>query len=186
MSGANGEDPRFRRDLSDEEREHVDAARRKAFTLYEGKTVPHRSCGIALAETFGLATASYQALRKGGITGAGECGAIKAGELVLGELLGDPDPTAAVTGDLRAAATWYRDAWRERVDLGEGGAGGSIVCNDLTSTFEDFTGSARQRFCTNIAAEVAAVVAEALVRLGVPVDITPVAEGESPAGEVVG
>ncbi len=91
-----------------------------------------------------------------------------------------------MTGDLRAAATWYRDAWRERVDLGEGGAGGSIVCNDLTSTFDDFAGSARQAFCTNIAAEVAAAVAEALVRLGVPVDITPVAEGESPAGEVVG
>ena len=84
MSGATGEDPRFERDLSDQERERIDAARQKAFTLYEGKTVPHRSCGIALAETFGLGTAPYQALRKGGITGAGECGAIKAGELVLG------------------------------------------------------------------------------------------------------
>ena len=92
MSGANDEDPRFRRDLSDEEREHVDAARRKAFTLYEGKTVPHRSCGIALAETFGLATASYQALRKGGITGAGECGAIKVGELVLAWRAGKSEP----------------------------------------------------------------------------------------------
>ena len=53
--------------------------------------VPHRSCGIALAETFNLATTPYQCLRNGGITGKGECGAIKAGELILGEYLGDPD-----------------------------------------------------------------------------------------------
>ena len=32
----------------------VAAARRKAFILYEGRQVPHRSCGIALAETFNV------------------------------------------------------------------------------------------------------------------------------------
>ena len=41
--------------------------------------------GICLAETFNLPTAPYQALRRGGITGEGECGAIKAGELILGQ-----------------------------------------------------------------------------------------------------
>ncbi|MEZ4460070.1 MAG: hypothetical protein R3E66_10145 [bacterium] len=58
--------------------------------LYDGVQVRHRSCGIAIAETFGRATPAYQALRRGGITGCGECGAIKAGELVIGEILGIP------------------------------------------------------------------------------------------------
>src|SRR5512146_1628055 len=99
------------RPLTDDERAYVDAARRVAFTLYEGVRTPHRSCGIALAETFGLGTRPYQALRRGGITGEGECGAIRAGEQVLGELLGDPSPTGAVTDVLRDAVVWYQDAW---------------------------------------------------------------------------
>src|SRR3982750_511947 len=93
------------RPLLDEERSYVDAARRVAFTLYEGVRTPHRSCGIALAETFNVPSRPYQALRKGGITGKGDCGAIRAGEQVLGELLGDPDPTGQVTPGLRAAVT---------------------------------------------------------------------------------
>ena len=36
------------------------AARRKAFLLYDGRVTPHRSCGIAMAETFGLLTPAYQ------------------------------------------------------------------------------------------------------------------------------
>src|SRR5690349_10959504 len=96
------------RPLDDAERAYVAAARDKAFVLYEGKRTPHRSCGIALAETFGLPTPAYQALRRGGITGEGACGAIRAGEQLLGELLGDPDPTGAVTPVLRAAITWYQ------------------------------------------------------------------------------
>src|SRR5512143_3410790 len=96
------------RPLLDEERSYVDAARRAAFTLYEGVRTPHRSCGIALAETFGLPTPAYQSLRRGGITGKGACGAIRAGEQVLGELLGDPDPTGVVTPALREAITWYQ------------------------------------------------------------------------------
>jgi len=162
------------RALDDTERARVDAARKKAFVLYEGREVPHRSCGIALAETFGLATRPYQSLRRGGITGDGECGAIKAGELILGEILGDPDPTGSVTERLRVAATRYRDEWTRRVDRGSGGANGSVICNDLTSPFDDFRGAARQRFCTNIAAEVAAIVADILVRFGALPEITPV------------
>ena len=161
------------RTLTGDERAVIAAARRKAHVLYEGRQVAHRSCGIALAETFGLPPRPYQALRRGGITGAGECGAIKAGELILGEILGDPDPAGAVTGELRAAAAYYRAAWTDRVDAGEGGRSGSIVCNDLTGVFADFMGAERQTFCTSIAATVAEVVAETLIRFGATPKIEP-------------
>ena len=163
-----------KRELTSEEKAVVAAAREKAYVLYEGKHVPHRSCGIALAETFNLPTRPYQSLRRGGISGEGDCGAIKAGELVLGELLGDPNPTGAVTPELKAAARFYRDAWKRSVDrcpVRED----CIVCNYLTARFEDFAGAARQRFCTNIAATVAEVLAETLIRFGVDVEVRPFA-----------
>lgn len=152
----------------------VAAAREKAFILYEGVRVPHRSCGIALAETFGLPTRSYQALRRGGITGCGACGAIRAGEQVLGELLGDPSPSGAVTDALRNAMTWYQTQARARIDRG---ASPDIVCNNLTGQFGDFHGPARMRFCTALAAEVAALTAEALLRFAPPgftLEVAPV------------
>jgi hypothetical protein len=162
-------------------RAKVEAARRKAFVLYEGRRVPHRSCGIALAETFNLPTRPFQSLRRGGITGEGECGAIKAGELVLGYFLGDPDPAGTVTEKLRGAARLYREAWIERIDLGPAAcrrttAGGAvdIVCNHLTAPLGDFHGEARQGFCTNIAARVAEIVAEILVRSAVDFEVTPI------------
>jgi hypothetical protein len=158
------------RPLSDEERALVEKARHKAYVLYEGKQVAHRSCGIALAETFGLPSRPYQALRRGGITGEGQCGAIKAGELILGELLGDPDPAGKVTDTLRAAMKWYQSAWNARVD--RGGAP-DIICNSLVRRFDDFMGPERAAFCTNIAAEVAALTAEALLRHGLTPEIPP-------------
>jgi hypothetical protein len=161
------------RPLTGPERALVERARHKAFVLYEGKQVAHRSCGIALAETFGLPSRPYQSLRRGGITGAGQCGAIKAGELILGELLGDPDPAGKVTDRLRAATVWYQAAWAARVD--RGGAP-DIICNSLVRRFDDFMGPARQAFCTNIAAEVAALTAEALVRHGLEPDVPPLPE----------
>ena len=161
------------RPLKPAEEELVSAAREKAFVLYEGKHVAHRSCGICLAETFDLTTPPYQALRRGGITGAGECGAIKAGELVLGEILGDPSPTGGVTPLLRAAAQEYRTQWQKHVERGPGGADGSIICNDLTAAQGDFQGEQRQSFCTNIAATVAGIVAETLVRAGASFTVTP-------------
>ncbi len=174
------EDSRLTRDLTAAELDLVDRARTKTHTLYAGREVPHRSCGIALAETFGLPTAPYQALRKGGITGCGECGAIKAGELVLGEKLGDPDPTGPVTPELRLAATFYRETWLARVDRGTGGAGGSTVCNDLTSPFDEFLGPERHGFCTELAAGIAATVAETLVRFDALDEIEPV---DRPGGD---
>jgi hypothetical protein len=148
------------RDLTPDERAYVATARDKAFVLYEGVRVPHRSCGIAIAETFGVPSRAYQALRRGGITGKGSCGAIRAGEQVLGELLGDPDPVGAVTPELRAAVSWFQDAWLAQIQHGNP----DIVCDHLVRPHGDFAGPARKAFCTNIAAEVAALTAEALCR----------------------
>lgn len=171
------------RALTERERAAIAAAREKAYILYEGEQVPHRSCGIALAETFDLPTRAYQALRRGGITGCGACGAIRAGEQVLGELLGDPDPAGAVTGALRRAVTWYQAEVARRIDRGRSP---DIVCNNLTGQFGDFAGPARMRFCTSLAAEVAALTAEALVRFapgGFELRVTPVAAGAAPGGQ---
>jgi hypothetical protein len=164
------------RPLTDGERTSVGAARDKAHILYEGRQVPHRSCGIALAETFGLATPAYQSLRKGGITGEGACGAIRAGEQVLGEILGDPSPTGSVTDELRSAMVWYRAQVPDRID--RGGAP-DIICNTLTRRFDDFRGPERAAFCTSLAASVAELTAEALVRFGpddFTLEITPIAD----------
>ena len=125
-----------------------------------GKDVKHRSCGISLAETFGRQTAPYQALRKGGLTGQGECGAIKAGELILGEVFGDPDPAGSATPTLTQAAIRYRELWDEKV---ERGPAESIICNTLTAPFMDFKGPARHRFCTRLATQTAQCVAQVIV-----------------------
>jgi hypothetical protein len=150
------------RALTPDEAAYVAAAREKAFVLYEGTRTPHRSCGIALAETFGVPTPAYQALRRGGITGKGSCGAIRAGEQVLGELLGDPSPTGAVTPGLRDAVTWYQQAWHARMFAGQ--ADPDVICDSLVRPHGDFMGPARKAFCTNLAADVAALTAEALCR----------------------
>lgn len=160
------------RELTPDEAAYIAAAREKAFVLYEGVRTPHRSCGIALAETFGLPTRPYQALRRGGITGKGACGAIRAGEHVLGELLGDPDPIGAVTPGLRAAITWYGEAWQRRLLPDEP----DVICDHLVRRRGDFAGPARKAFCTNLAAETAALTAEALCRFAdARPEITPIA-----------
>lgn len=160
------------RELTEAERDLVARAARKAEVLYAGVLVPHRSCGIAMAETFGLRTAPYQALRKGGITGAGECGVVVSGRLVLGEVFGDPDPTGAVTDTLRAAVTEYEARWRDRVDRGQ--AGDVVACSALTAQFPTFGGPERAGFCTSLAARVAALVAETILRNGGSVAVTPI------------
>jgi hypothetical protein len=151
------------RPLCDRERALIAAARAKAYLLYEGVRVPHRSCGIALAETFNLPTRPYQALRRGGSTGEGACGSIRAGEHILGEILGDPDPAGAVTDRLRHAIEWYQREAARRIDRG---ASPDIVCNNLTRQFGDFGGQARKDFCTDLVARVAEITAEALLRFG--------------------
>lgn len=166
-------------DRSPEDQARVAAAREKCFILYEGARTAHRSCGIALAETFGLATAPYQALRRGGLNGLGPCGAIMAGRLILGQLLGDPDPTGGVTDALRVAIMEYESAWPVRLEFGASDTVDSdtlpdIVCNHLTAPFADFAGAERRGFCTALAADVAEVCAEVLVRRGALPPITPI------------
>lgn len=137
--------------------EYIAAARARAELLYLGEAVAHRSCGIALAETFGLPTRSYQSLRRGGLTGEGTCGALQAGILVLGELLGDPNPTGMPTPALRAAITTYRAEVGAQVE-------GSLEssCNVRTARFAEFQSHPRLVACTELAAIAAAGVAAAL------------------------
>lgn len=166
-------------ELPQAKRAVADAARRKALVLYDGKVVPHHSCGIAVAATFSLPTSPYQSLRRGGITGCGRCGAIRGGEQVLGELLGDPDPTGAVTDELRAAISWYQDRVEERIDRGPAR---DYVCNNLTGQFAEFRSPERHQFCTNLTAQVAELTAEAALRFGPagdPLTIEPIAQARA-------
>jgi hypothetical protein len=151
--------------------ELVRALREKARVLYEGNEVPHRSCGVALAETFARDPRPYLTLRRGGLTGEGLCGAVLAGQMVLGELLGGDDFTAAAPAALRDALARYRGAIAERLRTGDAA---SLVCNDLVRPFLIFQSDERAAFCTDIAATVAEIVAEILVDAGVEVDVTPV------------
>lgn len=141
--------------------ELIKAAREKAHRLYEGRDTPHHSCGIALAETFGRETAPYQALRRGGITGCGECGAVVGARMVIGELLGDPDPTGGVTPPLRGAMVDFESKLRGRIDRGEA-PGADLICNTLTGQFAEFRSPERAAFCTRLVTEVAGLVAEAV------------------------
>jgi hypothetical protein len=134
---------------------YVAAARARADALYAGVLTPHRSCGIALAETFGLPSGSYQALRKGGLAGEGPCGAIAAGLLVLGEILGDPSPTGPPTDALKVGAARYRTAIAAKIDLGV-----DTPCNARTARFPAFVSPERLGYCTTLAAIVAETVAE--------------------------
>ena len=151
--------------------ERIQQAREKAHILYEGKRVPHHSCGICIAATFGLPTRSFQALRKGGVTGEGECGAIVGGRLVLGYFLGDPDPTGSLRPELAQAMEQYRQLWCARTAPGQAP---DIYCNSLVGHLaDDFWGEERVGYCTHLAGEVAACVAETLETFGVPFEIEP-------------
>ena len=147
---------------------YVAAARARADALYAGVRTPHRSCGIALAETFGLPSGSYQALRKGGLTGEGPCGAIAAGLLVLGELLGDPSPTGPPTDALKAAAARYRADIGAKIDLAV-----DTSCNARTARFPTFAAPERAGYCTALAAVVAETVAEIAWDAGVVPPLPP-------------
>lgn len=156
--------------LTSVEHDLIQRARAKAHLLYEGKVTPHRSCGVCLAETFGVPWSAYQALRRGGITGEGTCGAIRAGEMILGELLGPDRPEDPVSEELKDAIRFYQSRWKER----QAAAGWTdTICNTLTAPFGDFKSPARAGFCTSMAADAAELVAETLVRIGKPFEIEP-------------
>lgn len=157
--------------------EQVEQARIAARLRYAGEVMAHRSCGVALAETFGCGIRPYTALRRGGLTGEHDCGAMRAGEMVLAELLGSDDPGAAIPPGLQAAITEFRRRCREQY-----GQAGScrMTCNDLTEPFVEFHDSPRKRFCTELVETVAAHVAELVLEHGAEVRVIP-AEGSSPA-----
>lgn len=167
----------WQRPLTEEERQLVLAIGQLVYLRYEGKIVPHRSCGVAMAETFGLPHAPYQALRRGGVMGIGECGVILAGRLMLGEIFGDPDPSGPVTETLRTAMREYEERWPSAISRGRA-PGDSIVCNVLTSQFSSFASPERASFCAELARVVGALVAEVIVRNGgrpkaVPIESMP-------------
>ena len=147
----------------------VTTLRERAHLLYDGKAVRHRSCGVAIAETFGVAPGPYTGLRKGGLTGEGRCGAMLAGELVLAELLADPDPTGPVTPALREATAFYRAELDRRLGV----AARAASCNELTSRFPIFQSEERHGFCTDLVTEVAEVLALAATRFGATVVPAP-------------
>ncbi len=149
------------RELGAQEIQLIEAARKRAYALYEGKEVPHHACGAAVAVTFGVSARPYQSLRKGGITGQRFCGSIRAGEILLGELLGDEDPTGSVTQALREATIWFQERIPARFDKGQSP---DYVCNNLTGSLGDFMGPVRKGFCTNLTSEVAALTMEAVLR----------------------
>jgi len=153
--------------------ELVATVREKARILSDGKQVPRRSCGMAIAESFDRDPRPYQALRRGGITGVGHCGAIVAGGLVLGEVFGYPDAAAPVSIALRDAMTRYQAQVAKRLPRGPGG---TVVCNDLVSPFPDFESDGRQLFCTMLTSTVAGIVAGIILELGGKLEPTPIRE----------
>jgi len=155
----------WNRPLTSDEQAWVERARAEAWRLYAGVETPHRSCGIAMAEAFGRATPAYQSLRRGGILGMGPCGVAQGGRMILGEIFGDPDPTGPVTDALRTAMSEYESRLPSVMDRRDA-TGDSQVCSVLTSQFAEFRSAERHDFCTHLAADVAALVAEVIVRNG--------------------
>jgi len=153
------------------EQEIVAALREKARVLYEGKGVPPRSSGVALAEAFDREHRPYQGLRRGGVTGDGECGAVVAGRLLLGEMFGYPDPTAPISLALREAMNLYRAEIAKRLQTG---GAASLVCNELIRRFPVYHSDERVAFCTDLVGTVAEIVAEIALKLGATIEATPI------------
>jgi hypothetical protein len=165
--------------MAHNEKELIAAARQKALALYEGKLVPHHSCGVCMALTFNLPAGPYQALRRGGVTGDGECGAIKGCELVIGQYFGDTDPAGPVSPKFRSAMAHFRSQWEKRAPLGPGGRRRpdgtlDIICNHLTGPQGDFAGENRHKFCLDLVATMAEILAETLLKFGATFEIKPV------------
>ncbi len=153
--------------------EIVERAREKARVLYQGKQVAHRSCSLALAETFNVPSRPYEPLRRGGLTGEGRCGAVKAGELILGEIFGAPDPNGPMPPRLRDALAHYQAEIAERLERCDSP---TLVCNDLTRRFPIFRSEERLSFCSDLVASVTELVAETILRFGGPLEVGPLPE----------
>lgn len=95
-----------------------------------------------------------------------------AGRLLLGEFLGDADPTGPVTEALRNAVQQYNTRVQTELDRGPSP---DLICNHMTAPHGEFRGPARHGFCTRVVAQVAQLVDETLREAGVEVEATPVA-----------
>lgn len=159
--------------MTSEQLEQVEAARAKAEVLYIGEVTGHRSCGVAVAETFGCNPKPYATLRRGGLTGEHTCGAVRAGEMVLSEIFAPEDPAAPLPEALKAAIIEFRELCHSRL---ASGLTGIFICNELVAPYGDFQQPERKAYCTSIAATVAATVAEVAIRNGYDVRVSPLPE----------
>ena len=121
--------------MTTEQEQVVAAAAQTAEALYAGQQVAHRSCGVAVAQTFGCNAKPYAVLRRGGLTGEQTCGAVRAGEMVLSEMLAPEDPAGALPPELTAAIAHFRELCHTRL---ASGLSGVFVCNELVADFGDF------------------------------------------------
>lgn len=151
--------------------EVIAAARQTAEALYRGERIEHRSCGVAVAVTFGLNPVPYSILRRGGLTGERECGALRGGEMALTELMSG-DQHLGLPDGLKDAVTEYRE--RSHHELLDGRE--DTTCNGLVRLFDDFDSAERKSHCTTLASQVAGLVAELALKYGAAVTVAPLPE----------
>lgn len=152
--------------MTDMSSQRILQAREISRAYYTSQFGAHYSCGITIGMTFGLDPKSYRSLRKGGILGFSECGALKAGEMVLGEFLGDPDPAGPVPERLLEAVTEYRQR------LADAGYEPYGSCHTFTSRFAAFDSEERRSSCADLVEFVAGTVADILESSNVRCAIT--------------
>ena len=128
-----------------------------------------------MAETFDRPSQAYQVLRRGGLTGFGPCGVLQGARMILGELLGDPDPTGPVTAQLRSAIAELEARIPGRMNR-QAAPGKGTTCNELTEQFAVFKSPERALFCTGLSADIAALAAEVLIRNDLPIAVNPVSK----------
>ena len=83
--------------------------------------------------------------------------------MVLGEYLGDPNPTGAMTDALKNGMAHYRRL------LAEAGLAplAIITCDHLVQNYPDFMGDDRKAFCADLVVKVTEMVEQVLEEQGV-------------------
>ena len=82
--------------------------------------------------------------------------------MVLGEYLGDPHPTGAVTDALRTGIMEYRrllalEGWTPLA---------AITCNQLVKDYDDFQGDLRKAYCADLVVQIVGLVEKVLEQQG--------------------
>jgi hypothetical protein len=103
-----------------------------------------------------------------------------AGRLVLGYFLGDPDPTGPLRPQLLEAMEDYEKLWKSQTEPGQTD---DIRCNALVGHLaQDFWGEERMGYCTLLASQIAACVAQTLLKHDTEFEITPVSVDSAGSG----